>query len=284
MFCVQIFIQASGFSGKRIKYFRFPAAFGEKKMNQNDTSLFRGKSSFYAAGRPRYAPGLLDYLEKEERLCGKTVADIGSGTGIFSAQLLERGNTVYGIEPDDGMRAEAERSLGECERFSSIRGSAESTGLPEASVDAVTAAQAFHWFDPAAFREECRRILRPGGKVFLLWNNNGPETERDREWNREEKRIFDTCCPPLPPGRAGRNIPEAVGNFFKTYEEFCFENVLKRTKEQYIAACLSVSCALRKGEEGFDAFVHELERFFDRRSDGGILVSQARSVLYAGYV
>ncbi len=280
---VQIFIQASGFRERRIKY---PASLMDsgEKMTQNGTFIFKGKSSFYAAGRPRYAPGLLDYLRREENLCGRTAADAGSGTGIFSAQLLELGCTVYGIEPDDGMRAEAERRLGGCERFRSIRGTAEKTGLPEASVDAVTAAQAFHWFDPAAFREECRRILRPGGKVFLLWNNDAPETGRDRERTRAMEQIFDTYCPPFSPGRTGRNIPEAVGNFFKTYEEFCFENILERTKEQYIAASLSVSRALKEGEEGFDAFVRELEQFFDRWNEGGVIISKAQSVLYAGYV
>jgi SAM-dependent methyltransferase len=98
------------------------------------------------------------------------VADIGSGTGFLSEGFLCHGCTVYGVEPNDGMRAAAETLLAPYPRFHSREGSAEATGLPAASVDWVVAGQSFHCFDVAAAGTEFRRILRPGGQVAICWN------------------------------------------------------------------------------------------------------------------
>lgn len=92
-----------------------------------------------------------------------TVADIGAGTGKWTARLLPLGCRICAVEPNGSMRREAERLLGGEPRLTLLGGSAEHTGLPDASVDCVTAAQAFHWFDRERFRAECRRILTPGG-------------------------------------------------------------------------------------------------------------------------
>ena len=98
------------------------------------------------------------------------VADVGSGTGILTALLLDHGNTVHAVEPNAAMAAEATARLGGNPRFHAVAGRAEATGLPDASCDVVTAAQAFHWFDIDPTRREFRRILRPGGAVVLVWN------------------------------------------------------------------------------------------------------------------
>ena len=97
-------------------------------------------------------------------------ADVGSGTGILTEMFLQNGNVVYGVEPNQGMREAAERLLKAHPRFNSVAGQAEATTLDEASVDFITAGQAFHWFDAAASRTEFGRILRPDGFVALTWN------------------------------------------------------------------------------------------------------------------
>jgi SAM-dependent methyltransferase len=104
------------------------------------------------------------------------VADVGAGTGIFTASLLATGARVSAVEPNAPMRQALVASLGEHARLTVHAGSAEATGLPAGSVDLVTAAQAFHWFDAAAARRECARILRPGGRVALVWNNRVDDT------------------------------------------------------------------------------------------------------------
>jgi SAM-dependent methyltransferase len=96
---------------------------------------------------------------------------VGSGTGLLSELFLKNGNRVYGVEPNRGMREAAERLLASYTNFVSVDGRAEETTLEDASVDFVTAGQAFHWFDPPRARREFMRILRPGGWVVLVWND-----------------------------------------------------------------------------------------------------------------
>jgi len=132
---------------------------------------FSNRVEDYIKYRPSYPPAVLDLLEKQCRLSpGAGVADIGSGTGIFSELLLKRGYHVAGVEPNNEMRAAAESLLAKYPNFKSIAASAEATTLPDASVDLITASQAFHWFKPAEARAEFRRIAKPGAYAALIWN------------------------------------------------------------------------------------------------------------------
>jgi SAM-dependent methyltransferase len=138
---------------------------------------FSNRVADYARYRPGYPAALLDLLRKDCGLrSGHVVADIGSGTGFLSALFLKNGNRVYGVEPNTEMRQAGEEYLASYDGFSSIEGSAESTTLEEASVDFVTAGQAFHWFEPEKTRAEFRRILRPQGWVVVTWNFREMET------------------------------------------------------------------------------------------------------------
>ncbi len=137
----------------------------------NATSRFSDRVENYVRYRPGYPPEALRALITE---CGlrphHAVADIASGTGIWTRNLLEKGNLVYGVEPNAEMRQAGERLLAGFPRFTSVAGKAEATTLGDASVDFVTAAQAAHWFDRAGARREFVRILKPGGWLVLLWN------------------------------------------------------------------------------------------------------------------
>lgn len=142
----------------------------------DSTQRFSECVADYEKYRPGYPEALLDHLKNEGVFFpGCRIADIGSGTGIFSALLLGRGYQVVGVEPNAPMRQAAERRLGTTGSFTSVDGAAEATTLPEASVDAVTAAQAFHWFDPSKARAEFARILRPAGRAALIWNRRAIE-------------------------------------------------------------------------------------------------------------
>ncbi|HLW85376.1 MAG TPA: class I SAM-dependent methyltransferase [Candidatus Sulfotelmatobacter sp.] len=137
----------------------------------NATSRFSGRVENYIRYRPGYPPEVLNALKME---CGLTaahiIADIASGTGIWTRMLLQNGNAVIGVEPNLEMRDAGERLLAEFSKFTSVAGTAEATTLADRSVDFVTAAQAAHWFDRQRSRQEFARILKPGGWLVLMWN------------------------------------------------------------------------------------------------------------------
>ena len=132
---------------------------------------FSNRVDDYVSGRPGYPDEVASWLADTFELAySSTIADVGAGTGISSAMLLRHGFNVIAVEPNDAMRGAAVAALGSDPRFRAVAAPAEATTLSAASLDAVVAAQAFHWFDRATFRAECLRILRPRGVVALLWN------------------------------------------------------------------------------------------------------------------
>jgi SAM-dependent methyltransferase len=133
---------------------------------------FSSRVADYVRYRPSYPSALIDVLRKNCDLTREhVIADIGSGTGLSSKVFLENGNRVIGVEPNAEMRAAGDDFLAEYKSFSSANGSSEATTLEDASVDFITAAQAFHWFEPNATRKEFVRILKPGGWVVVMWND-----------------------------------------------------------------------------------------------------------------
>ena len=133
----------------------------------NPTQRFTKRAQDYAAARPSYPDAALDALfaglgDPREL----TVADLGAGTGISSRLLAERGAQVIAVEPNAKMREAAQPHP----NVSWCAGTAEATGLDEASIDLVTAFQAFHWFDHADALREMLRILRPAGRAAVIYN------------------------------------------------------------------------------------------------------------------
>jgi SAM-dependent methyltransferase len=125
---------------------------------------FGPAASLYDRVRPRYPVEALRWMLGETRL---RVVDLGAGTGILTRQLIELGHDVVPVEPDAGMRARLDESLGTA---LAVEGSAEHIPLPDASVDAVIAGQAYHWFNREPAHEEIARVLRPGGVFAPVWN------------------------------------------------------------------------------------------------------------------
>ncbi len=136
------------------------------------TQRFSDRVDAYVRYRPSYPLQLIQTLQSEFGLQdGQIVGDIGSGTGISARLFLEAGCVVHAVEPNGNMRAAAERDLASFSFFHSQDGIAEKIPLPNSSLDWYVAAQAFHWFDVPAARLEARRVLRPDGRVLLVWND-----------------------------------------------------------------------------------------------------------------
>ncbi len=135
-------------------------------------AIFSAKVNDYVASRPDYPAALFDTLREHAALqAGSLVADVGAGTGLLTHGLLQRGCRVIAVEPNPAMRAAADHWLGAMPGYRSAEGSAEHLPLADRSVDLITAAQAFHWFEVDAARTECLRVLRQDGQVALIWND-----------------------------------------------------------------------------------------------------------------
>ncbi len=141
-------------------------------LRKDPKERFSATAALYSRWRPSYPSTLRDYLLGlgQANAPSRRIADIGCGTGISTRILAGPGVQVIGIDPNPEMLAEAERSTPPGAAIEYRRGEAVATGLPAASIDLVTAAQAFHWFDVEAALTEFRRILVPGGYVAAFWN------------------------------------------------------------------------------------------------------------------
>jgi len=243
---------------------------------------FTNRVDHYVKYRPSYPRAVLDLLETE---CGLTsasvVADVGSGTGILSELFLNNGNHVFGIEPNKEMRAAGERRLGRHPRFTSVAGTAEATALDDASVDFVTAGQAFHWFDPERARAEFARILEPGGWVVLVWN-----------WRRKDETPFLAAYERLlkayrtDRGEAEiwRRGDEMAATFFGpgSFEKATFDNVQVLDLDGLEGRLLSISYVPAQGEPGSEAMLQETERIFDEHQRGGRVRIEYDTKVYYG--
>ncbi len=241
-----------------------------KEAERKDNSeKFTGKASVYKKYRPGYPAEYIDYLAEYNSLGPQSViADIGSGTGKLSRQLLGRGLKVICVEPNADMRSAAEAELGSYIGFTSLNGTAEHTGLKGGSVDLVTAAQAFHWFDKELFKAECKRVLKEGASVALVWNSR----EEGSQFIKENAKIMKRFCP-LFKGFSGGigEDPEVFEAFFKNgaYEYRVFRNDLQYDLGGFIGGTLSASYALSETSPGYKGFIAELTELFEKYSKDG---------------
>jgi SAM-dependent methyltransferase len=135
----------------------------------------------YDEARPGYPPDAVAWLLGASPL---DVVDLGAGTGKLTGVLLAAGHRVVAVEPLDELRAKLAEAL---PGVRAVGGRAEAIPLPDASADAVVAAQAFHWFDPEPALAEIARVLAPGGTLGVIWNVR----DESQGWMRELTRIAD---------------------------------------------------------------------------------------------
>ncbi|NHC44359.1 class I SAM-dependent methyltransferase [Motilibacter aurantiacus] len=179
---------------------------------------FGAVADAYDRGRPGYpaalVPWLLPTLVPGEAGPAPDVIDVGAGTGKLTRVLAAAGARVTAVEPDPAM-AQALRARGAAVAVHVAP--AEQLPLPDSSADAVVAAQAYHWFDPPRFFAETARVLRPGGRVALVWNRRDDRVA----WVAQLNEVlgdegFDTVDPARDLNASGR---------FGPVEEASFEHV-----------------------------------------------------------
>jgi len=247
----------------------------------NATSRFSDRVENYVRYRPGYPEEALQVLEKD---CGlapdHVVADIASGTGIWSRMLLENGNKIFGVEPNVEMRQTGERLLAEFERFTSVAGTAEATTLQDASVDFVTAAQAAHWFDRERSRREFTRILKPEGWLVLLWNERSTDST---PFLRDYEQLLLTFGTDYEQVRH-EHTTDAVNEFFDPapFQERVFANRQEFDYEGLEGRLLSSSYAPGPEHPKHRPMLQELRRTFDQHASGGRVAFDYKTRVYFG--
>lgn len=245
------------------------------------TERFSSRVNDYVLYRPGYPAEILELLKSECGLTSQSVmADIASGTGIFTRMLLENGNRVFGVEPNDDMRKAGETFLASYPNFASVAGTAEQTNLSDQSVDFVTAAQAAHWFHRERARKECLRILRPGGWTVLIWNERQTDTT---PFLRAYEKLLIEFGTDYQDVRHERTT-DAIDSFFAPspfekrvfamQQEFDFEGVKGRL--------LSSSYAPAAGHPRHESMLRELRRIFDAYQLNGRVSFEYDTRVYYG--
>ena len=246
------------------------------------TTRFSDRAEAYARYRPGYPEAVYAVLdERADPALPRQAADIAAGTGIFTEGLLQRRWQVAAVEPNDAMRRVAERRLGGRAGFSSRAGSAESTGLDDACVSLIVAAQAFHWFDGAACAIEWRRVLRPGGLVALVWN------ERDIEASsfmadyeallRRRAEDYDSVA-------HRRWDSDVIRGFFDpaVVERRLFPSCQRLDLDGLRGRLLSASYCPNVGEPGSHEVLEELGALFERHASNGHVTFSYATRLFVG--
>jgi ubiquinone/menaquinone biosynthesis C-methylase UbiE len=225
---------------------------------------FSSRVQHYIRYRPSYPVEVIALLERQ---CGLNpefnVADVGSGTGLFAKLLLDSGCRVIGVEPNADMRQAGEEYLSQYLSFTSQEGQAERTGLPDNSVDLITSAQAFHWFQPDAAREEFRRILKPGGCVALIWNERRVPPDGFLAGYED---LLQTYAPEYSKVDHRRIGPTALGAFYthQNWNESAFEYVQEFDLEGLRGRLLSSSYAPQEGSAQYEPMMGLLTELFRR--------------------
>jgi len=247
----------------------------------NATSRFSDRVENYVRYRPGYPPEALRTLKTDCDLApDRVVADIASGTGIWTRMLLDNGNPVFGVEPNADMRQAGERQLASFPKFTSLAGTAEATTLPDASVHFVTAAQAAHWFDRARARREFARILKPGGWLVLLWNERLTDAT---PFLRDYEQLLLTYGTDYQDIRHEKTTSE-VNQFFAPapYQERTFEMRQEFDYQGVEGGLLSSSYAPGPEHPNHAPMLRELRRIFDMHAVAGRASFDYKTRVYFG--
>ena len=242
-----------------------------------NTELFTQKSDDYFKFRPSYPVEAVEWLKSE--IAAVNALDIGAGTGIFTKVLLKCFKNVSALEPNADMRNKFSQFLPDVPCYD---GCGENTLLPDNSVDLITVAQAFHWLDADLFKKEAIRILKPQGKVAIVWN-----TSLKSDFTVERNAVCQKYCPRFAAGHAGKLSAEEGDiflreKFFSTVKVVSFDNPFSMDQATFEGNMRSRSYALTPGDSKYSAFMAELRTVFEKHSQNGIVTEPQETQIYLG--
>ena len=247
----------------------------------NPTGRFTGLGETYARYRPSYPAQAIAYVANR---CGSStgslLVDVGCGTGILSRLFAARGFQVIGIEPNVEMRTAAELAEADAveSRVTYREGRAESTGLPPASADLVSAAQAFHWFEPDATLREFHRLLKPDGWALLMWNERDEQDPFTAAYGAVIRTARDAANIENPrQARAGNALKTSA--LFRRTEQLAFPNEQVVDEEGLLGRSFSASYAPRMASEKA-AWAEHLRAVFREYQQAGSVVLRYQTTIY----
>jgi len=262
----------------------------------NTKTRFSDRVGDYSQYRPGYPPEAIDWIIEqaslEENFC---VVDVGSGTGIFTGQLLGKINlpgtipgpisgkipgnnsSVIAIEPNDAMREESDRLLGHFANYQSVAGSAEHTLIDDSSVDLITAAQAFHWFTPTETRAEFQRILKPDGHIALMWNRRDCCTEFQAEY----EDMLVSRIPEYTKVTHANSTDQVIESFLGSdIRKTTMKNSQAFNLEGLKGRLLSSSYCPALGQAGHTEIMRAVEELYDRHASNDSVSFDYQTQIY----
>ncbi|HEY9699862.1 MAG TPA: class I SAM-dependent methyltransferase [Trichocoleus sp.] len=244
---------------------------------QNPLGRFSDRAADYAKYRPTYPPEAIEQILQGLEPPSLQAADIGAGTGISARLLADRGIGVWAIEPNDAMRSSAAPHP----QVNWITGTAEQTNLAEDFVEIVLCAQSFHWFDKQAALIEFHRILKPNGRVALMWNDRNLDDSFTQEYSEvigkvADRQIFE---------RGDRKSPDRLAEspLFTNFQHHEFVHAYSLDQDSLIGLVLSASYIPKAGAAA-EQLIINLQELYNRwvdRSTGFVSLSYRTSLYIA---
>lgn len=246
------------------------------------TSRFTDRVENYRKARPGYPNTIVDLLHEN---CGLTqqsiLVDVGCGTGLLAQLFCGFGCKVVGVEPNQAMREAGQELLARYPNFQMMEGSAETIPLSGTSVDFITAAQAYHWFDQKEARHEFMRILKPNGWAVLIWNDR--EFQGSPFADAYESLVQRFGIDYGDVHQRGKATAASFEQFFgnSAFAKATFPNDQRLDHDRFVARVLSASYMPAAGHRQHEPMMEELQRIFrENAKDGFVEMKYTTSVIY----
>ena len=247
-------------------------------------NLFNNKAALYAANRPSYSPHVLEYIRQNLGFSPIALgADIGCGTGQLTKILADFFDLVYAVEPNDSMMIECQKCLCNYKNVLYICRSAEKTEIDNNKLDYVTVAQAFHLFHNPETLRELKRILKPDGRLIIIYNMKNHSSDL---FLRNEEILLKYC--PLYRREFHGTEFEYVSFqncFTEDSYQYCYfpnDNTEYLDRDTFINRTLSASYSIQKENPSFSVFKKELATVFEDFSVDHRIKMELSTVIYSG--